>query len=134
MTEPHNRILIIDPNHRERTVVASYLRTEDYDVDMASNLAEAFQKLAAEDFPCVILDVDLPEMKGYEAAPILKNIRPEIKIIMTTQKNTKELEAKVRSQSIFFYFIKSFDKDELKLAICNALKKNKENDHGKCKE
>ena len=62
-------------------------------------------------------------MKGYEAVPILKNLKPEIKIIMTTQKNTKELEAKVRSQNIFFYFIKSFDKDELKLAIFNAFKK-----------
>jgi DNA-binding NtrC family response regulator len=134
MTKPHERILIIDPSHRERTVIASYLRTENYAVDTASNLAEAVQKLTAEDYPCVILDVDLQEMKGYEAVPILKNIRPEVKIIMTTQKNSKELEAKVRSQSIFFYFIKSFDKDELKLAICNAFKKYKENYHGKCKE
>jgi hypothetical protein len=39
---------------------------------------------------------------------------------MTTQKNTRELEAKVREQDIFFYFIKSFGKDELKLAIHNA--------------
>jgi DNA-binding NtrC family response regulator len=123
MTEPNKRILIIDPNHRERTVMASYLKAEDYAVDTASSLAEAIQKLAPEDFPCVILDVDLLEMKGYEAVPILKNIKPEVKIIMTTQKNTKELEAKVRSQNIFFYFIKSFDKDELKLAIFNAFKK-----------
>jgi len=64
--------------------------------------------------------VDLPEMKGYEAVSILKNIHPQIKIIMTTTKNSRELEAKVREQDIFFYFIKSFGRDELKLAIQNA--------------
>ena len=66
------------------------------------------------------MDVNLPEMKGYEAISIIKNIDPEIKIIMTTKKNTKRLEAKVREQDIFFYFIKSFEKEELKLAIHNA--------------
>jgi DNA-binding NarL/FixJ family response regulator len=69
------------------------------------------------------MDVDLPEMKGYEAVSIIKNIAPDIKIIMTTKKNTKRLEAKVREQDIFFYFIKSFDKEELKLAINDTFKK-----------
>ena len=66
------------------------------------------------------MDVDIPEMKGYEAVSILKNLDPQIKIIMTTKKNTKKLEAKVREQDIFYYFIKSFDKEELKMAIHNA--------------
>ncbi len=123
MAQSNDRILIIDSNHREQTVMASFLRAEGYNVDTASGLAEAAPKLASGDFPCVVLDVDLLEMKGYEAVPILKNIMPEVKIIMTAQKNTKELEAKIRSQNIFFYFIKSFDKDELKLAIYNAFNK-----------
>ena len=69
------------------------------------------------------MDVEIPEMKGYEAVSIIKSINPEIKIIMTTAKNTKSLEAKVRKQDIFFYFIKSFAKEELKLAINDALNK-----------
>jgi DNA-binding NarL/FixJ family response regulator len=69
----------------------------------------------------LIMDVDLPEMKGYEAVSILKSIDPDIKVIMTTKRNSKRLEAKVRAQDIFFYFIKSFGKEELKMAINNAL-------------
>jgi DNA-binding NarL/FixJ family response regulator len=64
-------------------------------------------------------------MKGYEAVSILKNLDPKIKIIMTTWKNTKRLETKVRAQDVFFYFIKSFGKDELKLAIENAFKEKR---------
>jgi len=69
------------------------------------------------------MDVDLPEIKGYDAVSILKGIDPAIKVIMTTKKNTKMLEAKVREQDIFFYFIKTFGKEELKLAINNAFDK-----------
>jgi hypothetical protein len=32
-----------------------------------------------------------------------------------------ELESKIRKQDIYYYFIKSFGKDELRLVIKNAL-------------
>ncbi len=117
------RILILDPNHNERTVMAAFLKGQNYQVEISDSLTDAIKKLSNGDFTCLILDVNLLEMKGYEAVPILKNINPRIKIIMTTQRNSKELEAKVREQDIFFYFIKSFGKDELSLAINNVFNK-----------
>jgi len=123
MAETENEILIVDPNHDERMVMAAFLRSEDYAVDTSGSLTEAINKLARCSVPCLILAVDLPEMKGYEAVSVLKNINPDLKIIMTTRTNTRELETKVREQDIFFYFIKTFGKDELKLAIHNAFNK-----------
>ena len=84
----------------------------------------AIKEFSINDFHCLILDVNIPEMKGYEAVSILKNINPDIKIIMTSNHNTKELEARVRSEDIFFYFIKSFGKEELRLAINNVFRRN----------
>ena len=118
-----NKILILDPNHDERTVMAAFLKGQDYQVETTDTLADAIKKLSNGDFACIILEVDLLEMKGYEAVSVLKNINPGIKIIMTTQRNSKELEAKIREQDIFFYFIKSFGKDELSLAINNVFNK-----------
>jgi DNA-binding NtrC family response regulator len=117
------RILIVDPDPKERQDMAAFFRKEDYYVESGKGLPDAIMKLSEGCFDGLILDVDLKEMKGYEAVSILKNIDPKIKIIMTTKKNTKRLEAKVREQDIFFYFIKSFGKEELKLAINNALNK-----------
>jgi len=121
MMSEKRRILIIDPDRKERQDMAAFLRKEDYYVESGEGLPDAIRKLSEGCFNCLIMDVDLPEMKGYEAVSILKNIDPEIKIIMTTQKNSKRLEAKVREQDIFFYFIKSFGKEELNMAINNAL-------------
>lgn len=123
MINTEKKILIIDHDHDERTVMASFLKEESYQVSTSSNLTDAIKKLSNETFRCLVLDVDLPEMKGYEAVSILKSINPEIKVIMTTKRNTKELESKVREQDIFYYFIKTFRKEELKLAINDIFNK-----------
>ena len=120
MKETEKRILIIDSDIKERTVMASFLKSEKFSVETGNGLADAVEKIRRGCFDCLIMDVKLPGMKGYEAVPIIKSIDPKIKVIMTTKKNTKSLEAKVREQDIFFYFIKSFSKEELKMAINNV--------------
>jgi len=121
MVSKERNLLIIDPDRKERQNLTAFFRKENYYVESGKGLSDAIKKLSEGCFDCLIMDVNLPEMKGYEAISILKNIDPHIKIIMMTEKNTKRLEAKVRGQDIFFYFIKSFGKEELKMAINNAL-------------
>ncbi|NIO48738.1 MAG: response regulator [Candidatus Aminicenantes bacterium] len=123
MNDTEKKILIIDPDCTDRTVMAAYLKSENFYIETGTGLKDAVRKISEGCFSCLIMDVKIPEMKGYEAVPILKKIDPEIKVIMTTKKNTKSLEAKVREQDIFYYFIKSFAKEELKEAINNALNK-----------
>lgn len=115
-------ILIIEPDDKERNALVKYLEEQRYKVDSGKGLTDAVKKISSGNFKCLILDVDLPELKGYEAVSIIKNIDPSIKIIMTTKKNSKTLESKVREQDIYYYFIKSFGNEELKLAINNAFK------------
>jgi DNA-binding NtrC family response regulator len=120
MEQSTKRILIIEPNPHERERLISDLNQEDYEIETGERLSDAIKRLAGGSFGCLILDVDLPEMKGYDAVSILKNIDPLIKVIMTTSKNSKHLEAKVRAEDIFFYFIKSFGSEELIMAIKNV--------------
>ena len=120
MADPEKRVLIIDSDPRTRKDLADFLTNEHYYVECGKGLSEAIKKISQGGFSCLILDVDLPEMRGYEAVSILKNLDPRLRIIMTTKRNSKRLEAKVREQDIFFYFIKSFGKEELELAIRNV--------------
>jgi DNA-binding NtrC family response regulator len=120
MAVGEKRVLIIDPDPRERRDLAQNLRAENYYIETGKNLSEAIKKISEGVFSCLVMAIDLPEMKGYEAVSILKNLDPRLKIIITTRKNSKRLEAKAREQDIFFYFIKSFGQDELKMAINNA--------------
>jgi CheY-like chemotaxis protein len=121
------RVLIVDADPKARRELVHSLKEDGYVLETGKNLSEAIKKVSGEGFDCLVMDIDLPEIKGYEAVPVLKKLDPRLKIILTTKKNDKRREAKAREQDIFFYFIKSFGKDELKLAIRNAFNPYKEN-------
>ncbi len=123
MMDTRKRILIIDPDTKTREEYLFFFRTEGYEVETSSGITCAVEKIKNVGFDCIIMDVHLLEMKGYEAVQIVKTIDPKIQVILTAAKNTKELEVKVREQDIFYYYIKSFDKEELKLAVNGVFKK-----------
>jgi len=118
------RILIVEPD----TKIANDMfllfhfefgrfEPERYEPEIAESLAEAVEQAQAIDFHCIIMDVNLPEMNGYEAIRLMKTMSKNAPIIMTTDKNTLELETRVREQNAYYYYIMSFDHDELKLAV-----------------
>ena len=115
--------MIVDPDGRTTGELSSLFIDEGYDVEISEGIREAVERIKDVKFDCVIMDVDLPEMKGYEAVPVLRAIDPKVQIIMTAAENTVELEVEVREQDIFYYYIKSFDREELKEAVRNVFKK-----------
>ncbi|OGF59684.1 MAG: hypothetical protein A2Y62_08215 [Candidatus Fischerbacteria bacterium RBG_13_37_8] len=123
MTE--KRILIIDTDTRYRRNLLLNLKQEGYQIETTGSLTEAIKKMVREIYDCVIMDVKLPEIKGYEAISIIKSIDPKVRVIMTTNKNSISLETKVRSQDIYYYFIKSFGVEELKIALGSLFINNK---------
>jgi CheY-like chemotaxis protein len=117
------RLLIVDPHSGEAQEMSSLFIDEGYDVETSGCISDAAEMISNVKFDCVIMDVDLTEMKGYKAIPILKAIDPKIQIIMIASENTVELELEVRKQDIFYYYIKSFDREELKEAVRDVFKK-----------
>ena len=47
-------------------------------VESAASVKEAAKKLKVLQCGCLVIDVDLPEMAGYEAVPILKAIQQDV--------------------------------------------------------
>jgi CheY-like chemotaxis protein len=117
------KILIIDPDCETQKEFLSLFSSEGYQVEISEGVTDGLQKLKEMEFDCLIIDVELPEMKGYQALPIVRTVDPKIDIIMTAARNSPELEARVREQNIFYYYIKSFDREELRLAVHDVFKK-----------
>ena len=116
-------ILAVEPDREIAREYKHIFRKEGFDLEVVSSVTEAVKELRNLKFDCLIVDVDLPDMAGYDAVSLLKTIEQKINIIITAAKNTKELEARIRKEDIFYYYIKSFDREELKLAVRNALKR-----------
>jgi CheY-like chemotaxis protein len=117
------KILIIDPDRHTAQDLSSLFIDDGYDVEISESISKAAESIKDVRFDCLIMDVNLPEMEGFKAVPILKAIDPKVQIIMTAAENTAELEANVRKQDIFYYYIKSFDREELSEAVRDVFKK-----------
>ena len=91
-------------------------------MESCSSLQEAVERIKDINFDCVVMDVDIPKIKGYDAVSILKAVDPHVRIIMTSEKNNLELETEVRKQDISYYHIKSFDRQELVEAVRDICK------------
>lgn len=116
------RVLITDPDPLFSSKLNAVLSSQGYDVETASCLVAAVERLRDVDFGCVIMDEALPEIKGYDAVPILKAFFPDIPIIMTATRNTPALESRIRRQHVFFYYVKAFDIDEIQMAVDDAFR------------
>jgi len=123
MKHGSKRILIADPDNEAARELAFLFLEEGYEVETSGGLGAMAERIRDVQFDCVIIDVDLPEMPGYKAVPIVKTINPKAQVIVTAAHNTADLEAEVRRQDIFYYYIKSFDRAELMAAVADVFKK-----------
>ena len=67
-----NRILVVDDEPTLRLGFTFALKTEDYEVDAASNGREALELLQEETYDLVILDLRMPEMDGLETLSAIR--------------------------------------------------------------
>lgn len=115
-------ILVIEPDKKFAEKLLSQLQALNCEVEIEDNFCKAIGKIQDGSVQTVIMEVDLKEMKGYEAVPIIKKIDAKILIIMMTSNNSRELEKRVREEGVFYYHLKSFGMEDLFLAVKNAQK------------
>ena len=114
-------LLIAEPGDDLTTTLVPWLSEKGYEVKIVDNIKDVFITLQGEKIHVLVMDVCLPESMGTEAISIIKSLRRDMPIIVTTDENNPKLESSIRQKGIFYYHVKSFGLDELMLAISNAM-------------
>ncbi|MFZ2853671.1 MAG: response regulator [Rhodocyclaceae bacterium] len=79
------KILIVDDNDLMRTLLRSILRNENYQIiGETRNGALAVEFIERNKPDLICMDVMMPEMDGLEALKAIKEMHPEIAIVMIT--------------------------------------------------
>jgi len=84
------RLLIIEDNPAEQLSIRELLGYDDIDVILASTGTEGLKLVAEESFDCVVLDLRLPDMTGFDILERLRDI-PDIKDLPVVVFTGKEL-------------------------------------------
>jgi signal transduction histidine kinase/CheY-like chemotaxis protein len=67
------RILLVEDEFINRTLAVTVLEREGWLVSVAENGKQALQLLEGDNFDVVLMDIQMPEMNGYEATIAIRN-------------------------------------------------------------
>lgn len=118
------RILIIEDEVRLAEAISEIVKEEKYESDMVYTGVDGLYYASSEIYDCIILDVMLPEMDGFE---VLKEIRKkgiETPILMLTARDEVKSKVKGLDYGADDYMTKPFDVEEL-LARIRAITRRK---------
>jgi CheY-like chemotaxis protein len=85
------KVLIVDDEQDFLDIMAERIQARGMDVSTATSAHEALEKVQTESFDAVIMDFLMPEMDGFKALKLFKEIRPDLAIILLTA-NVREEE------------------------------------------
>jgi two-component system nitrogen regulation response regulator GlnG len=114
-------ILVADDDKGIRTVLSQALGREGYMVRTTSNAATLWQWVQAGAGDLVITDVVMPDENGLDLVPRIRDLRPNLKIIVMSAQSTLLTAVKATERGAFEYLPKPFDLRDLITHVGRAL-------------
>ncbi len=112
------RILLVEDNSLNQFVAKQLLKKWESEVAVAETGVEALHMLAETEFDIVLMDLQMPEMNGFEATAQIRNgatkvLNPKIPIIALTADAFEETRKRVIEAGMNDFITKPFKQDDL---------------------
>ncbi len=128
-------ILVADDETNILRVIRSELENEGYNVDLAHDGDDAYEKLKRNKYDVVVLDIRMPKKDGFVLLKEAKSINPNTIVIMMTGYGTIADAVEAMKIGASDYLTKPFDNDELIFKIRQTLEiKTKTQSLKNCKD
>ena len=115
------RVLVVDDDAGVRKSLERVLGTFGYETRSAPNAEQADHWLGVERFDAMLLDIELPRMKGVEFLSWAFARDPELAVLMLTGSDDPELAIRCLEQGARTYLVKPIESEFLRLVLRDAL-------------
>ena len=116
-------VLCVDDEAQVLRVMTRCLDSWGYQSAAAASVAEARERLEAEQYVLVLCDVNMPGESGIELLRSLATQRPEVATVMVTGQDDPGLAEMALDLGAYGYVIKPFAPNELRISVANALRR-----------
>ena len=120
-----NTILVADDDRAIRTVLTEALGRLGHQVRTAGDAATLWRWVKDGAGDLVITDVVMPDENGLDRLPRLRKLRPDLRVIVMSARNTLLTAVKATEGGAFDYLAKPFDLGDLRNAVERALSRSK---------
>ena len=120
------RILVVDDEETVRTAIRRSLEHWGYDVILAENgqaAVEVFPNVAGQ-LRAVFLDLTMPVMGGAEAMRHMRNIKPEVPVILISGYSQTDTMSRMKEGTPSSFLQKPFTPEQLGIKLCEVLQNN----------
>ncbi|MXW22990.1 MAG: sigma-54-dependent Fis family transcriptional regulator [Candidatus Dadabacteria bacterium] len=117
-----DRILVADDEEDIRWILETSLKKSGFEVECAENGEDAVRKAREEAYSLILLDINMPDMNGFEVLSQLRDRGIDSPIIFITAQNTVSNAIDSMQLGAYDYLTKPFDLEEVKLFAERAIK------------
>lgn len=115
------KVLVVDDEIAFLNMVSDTLQHAGFDVETATNGEEAIDYIVRNHARVILLDIRLPGIDGFEVYRRVKEIKPEVGIIMMSAYTQEEAIIKTLGQGKYVYLHKPFDMKKLLDLVRNMI-------------
>jgi len=120
---PDHQVLIADDEPSQRELLGGFLRSLGYEITEAADGVEAVERVRAGGVDLVLLDQRMPRLEGAEAIRALREVNPEVEIVVVTAFGTVEQAVKALQLGAVDYLTKPVELDRLQIIVRKALER-----------
>ncbi|MBW1840500.1 MAG: sigma-54-dependent Fis family transcriptional regulator [Deltaproteobacteria bacterium] len=114
-------VLIVDDEKNYPLILGAVLEEEGFETLTADNGHNALDILKNSDVDLVLTDMKMPVMDGIELLEKIKEIKPELPVIMMTAHGTVDKAVEAMQKGAYSYILKPFDNERMILYVNKAI-------------
>jgi len=114
-------ILIVDDEKNYPTIIGEILQEEGYTSLTASSGMEALDMLNNEPIDLILTDVKMPGMSGIQLLEKIKEIKPDLPVIIMTAYGSVEKAVEAMHKGAYTFILKPFENQALIAHIAKAI-------------
>jgi two-component system, NtrC family, nitrogen regulation response regulator NtrX len=113
-------VLVIDDEIQICESIKMILEYEGYDVEFTTSANKGLEVFSSKDFAAVFLDIQMPEMNGFEVLKKIKEQKQSASVIIISAHGSVENAIKATRLGAFDFLEKPIDRDKLLISVRNA--------------
>jgi len=118
---PKGNVLIVDDDPVVRDSLGKWFISEGFRVETAPSARHALEAVQQDQYDAALLDIKMPGMDGMALQEKLREIDPDMPLIIMTGYASVETAVQALKHGAYDYITKPFDPDELVHLIRNAV-------------
>ncbi len=126
MQESPVRVLVVDDEYVARATLTDILQLENYQVTAVPTGEQALQKLQAESFDVMLLDIMMPGISGLEVLARLREKPYDIEVILLTAHSSVDSAVAALRHGAADYLIKPASPEDILAAVGKAVERRRQ--------